>query len=647
MANAIINVDVNDSQFKTLLTNAEKYKKAVESSNKAWKTASRSASQLNTQIKYQANLYKQVFAGMAKYVANDVKSLVNNQKRNNLIKHQINIHKQVLVGMGKYIAYDMKALANGVRRNVQLGKTLDYMRRIAVYAGGGIGRVGRFIGGGGGGGGGGLGGAMGSGFILLFRAIGTFVSTALRFMRMLTGVGLGVATAGFFGAKGLTQTASDTRRRSLELGTSGGQLRASRFVYGRYFDVDSPLSAIQNAQTNPDDRRILTGLDYENRNPTEVLPQLIDKFVNIFQRDPRNATANLEAAGLSSSGLTFENIAQMARLPESERLKARTDFVQKAQEYKIGDDDLKIAQDLNQKFIDLTNTIQNKLIDVIVHFEPQIKEFTDSIIRFVQSISKKELEDGFKKFSEFLSEAWVQAQRFAVALKKINDFFDDPLGRKATGKAFADIVRPDANKPQIPFNVPSKKDFWSGGGDLIDNYMREKMGSKPKTITQDQVFGKINTYGQMKNAENIVLHHTGGRSVEGAMGAFKERGTGTQYIVDRNGNITQLAPENAITHHVTPNKGITNANSIGIEFVGKNDADITDIQKIVGKELVKQIRERNPSINQVIGHGEQAPAGHRQLTEGSSVLNFIRSANEIKVTNASGASLNVTSSVLQ
>jgi hypothetical protein len=642
MANAIINVDVNDSQFKTLLTNAEKYKKAVESSNKAWKTASRSASQLNTQIKYQANLYKQVFAGMAKYVANDVKSLVNNQKRNNLIKHQISIHKQVLVGMGKYIAYDMKALANGVRRNVQLGKTLDYTRRIAMYAGGGIGRVGRFIGGGGGGGGlgGGLGGAMGSGFILLFRAIGTFVSTALRFMRMLTGVGLGVATAGFFGAKGLTQTASDTRRRSLEVGASGGQLRASRFVYGRYFDVDAPLSAIQNAQKNPDDRRILTGLNFENQNPTEVLPQLIDKFVNIYQRDPRNAVANLKSAGIEDSGFTFENIAQMARLPESERLQARADFEKKSKEYKIGDDDLKIAQDLNQKFIDLTNTIQNKLIDAILQFEPQIKEFTDILISFVQSISKDDIKNAYNDFV-------AEIQKFVTTLKKINAFIDDPLGRKATGKAFADIVRPDANKPQIPFNVPSKKDFWSGGGDLIDNYMREKMGSKPKTVTQEQVFGKINTYGQMESAKHIVLHHTGGRSVEGAMGAFKERGTGTQYIVDQNGNITQLAPENAITRHVTPNKGITNANSIGIEFVGKNDADITDIQKIVGAKLVKEIRERNPSINQVIGHGEQAPAGHRQLTEGSSVLNFIRSANEIKVTNASGASLNVTSSVLQ
>jgi hypothetical protein len=322
---------------------------------------------------------------------------------------------------------------------------------------------------------------------------------------------------------------------------------------------------------------------------------------------------------LEDSGFTFENIAQMARLPESERLQARADFEKKSKEYKIGDDDLKIVQDLNQKFIDLANTIKYKLIDVLVKVAPDLIKFTDVVINFVQSINKKDIEDGFTKFTIFLNNAWVQLQKFNRVLTIINSFFNT-----------------------------SPKELVTGAGDMFDYTMRQLM--KPPTtptVTQQQIFGKVSTHGIMQNPRNIVMHHTGGRSVEGALSAFKENNTGVQYIVDRDGNIIKLAPENAITQHIKPNKGITNANSIGIEFVGKNDADINDIQKKVANELVKQIMSRNPNIDTIIGHGAQAPAGSKQLTEGSSVVNFIGKMNEIKVDNASGASLSVTSSVLQ
>jgi hypothetical protein len=647
MANAIINVDVNDSQFKTLLTNAEKYKKAIESSNKAWKTVTHSATQLNAQFKKQADLYKQVFSGMAKYVANDAKLLVNNQKRNAQLKHQLDIHKQVFVGMGRYVANDAKVLANIVRRNVHLKTTAGYMQRIAGYTviGSSIGRAGKFLGrvatldafkpkrygqseignlyrsaknatfavGGG------IANAVGNGGVALLRGISEFISTALRFMRVVGTLGIGLATAGFFGLKGLAQSGADERRRGLQLGTEGGQLRASRFVYGRYFDVDKSLSAIQYAQANPNARRVLTGLNFENQNPTEVLPQLIEKMVGIYLRDPRNATSNLEAAGLEFSGISFEDVAQLARVPESERVQARTDFIKKSKDYKIGADDLKTAQDLNQKFIELTTTIKYKLIDVLVKVAPDLIKFTDTVIIFVQSISKKDIEDGFTKFTTFLNDAWVQLQKFNRVLTIINSLF-----------------------------TTSPKELATGAGDMLDYTMRQLMKpSATPTVTQQQIFGKVSTHGIMQNPRNIVMHHTGGRTVAGALDAFKEHNTGVQYIVDRDGNIIKLAPENAITQHVKPNKGITNANSIGIEFVGKNDADINDIQKKVANELVKQIMSRNPNIDTIIGHGAQAPAGNKQLTEGSSVVNFIGRANQIKVDNASGASLSVTSSVLQ
>ena len=75
------------------------------------------------------------------------------------------------------------------------------------------------------------------------------------------------------------------------------------------------------------------------------------------------------------------------------------------------------------------------------------------------------------------------------------------------------------------------------------------------------------------------------------------------YLVDRDGTIYQLMPDNMMARHVI---GI-NYSSIGIENVGGKDnkkEDLTQAQVIANAKLIKYLRFKYPKIEYLIGHYE-------------------------------------------
>lgn len=77
----------------------------------------------------------------------------------------------------------------------------------------------------------------------------------------------------------------------------------------------------------------------------------------------------------------------------------------------------------------------------------------------------------------------------------------------------------------------------------------------------------------------------------------------SQFLVDRDGTIYRLMPENWMARHVI---GL-NYSSIGVENVGgkgnKVD-DLTPAQRQANKDLVRYLRAKYPSIEYLIGHHE-------------------------------------------
>lgn len=72
------------------------------------------------------------------------------------------------------------------------------------------------------------------------------------------------------------------------------------------------------------------------------------------------------------------------------------------------------------------------------------------------------------------------------------------------------------------------------------------------------------------------------------------------YLIDRNGAVFQLAPENVICRHTIG----FNHTAIGIENVGREAAELTDAQAEADAALVSRIVARHPTIRFLIGHHE-------------------------------------------
>lgn len=126
------------------------------------------------------------------------------------------------------------------------------------------------------------------------------------------------------------------------------------------------------------------------------------------------------------------------------------------------------------------------------------------------------------------------------------------------------------------------------------------------------------------NPSAFIFHHTGGRgSVAGVQSVLQQRGLGAQYVMDRDGNITQIGGAGA--SHIRPGEGagagLSNANTVGMEVIARDNKDVTPQQVAAAQRF---IHENYPGIT-VYGHGEINP-GHKQADEGMAIVNAIRQA---------------------
>jgi beta-lactamase class A len=131
----------------------------------------------------------------------------------------------------------------------------------------------------------------------------------------------------------------------------------------------------------------------------------------------------------------------------------------------------------------------------------------------------------------------------------------------------------------------------------------------------------------------VVLHWTAVPTLEGSFEAFRpekipasrtdltgagEVNVSIQFLVDRDGTIYRLMPENWMARHVI---GL-NYDAIGVENVGGTDGreDLTDAQVAANVRLVRYLARKYPTIQYLIGHSEyQSFEGHplwRELDPG-------------------------------
>lgn len=173
------------------------------------------------------------------------------------------------------------------------------------------------------------------------------------------------------------------------------------------------------------------------------------------------------------------------------------------------------------------------------------------------------------------------------------------------------------------------------GDDLtLDSFVQGISAVEPVDDTEiDSSFiGKIDgrgfkDTGTMSKVEGMIIHHTGGRGdVGGVANTLVERDASVQFVIDREGKVHQLMPDNQKAWHAGKNNksGYDNNNTVGVEIIARDDSDILPIQVETAKRLIKRMSDKygfDPMTN-VFGHGEVAT--HKRPTEGKKVTSTIR-----------------------
>ncbi len=111
----------------------------------------------------------------------------------------------------------------------------------------------------------------------------------------------------------------------------------------------------------------------------------------------------------------------------------------------------------------------------------------------------------------------------------------------------------------------------------------------------------------------VVIHWTAGPTADSAYYIFYNDNmsdgsvnVSSQFLVDRDGTIYRLTPENFLARHAIG----YNHCAIGIENVGgvDNAEDLTDAQLSANIFLIKYLREKFPTIKYIFGHYQQVIA---------------------------------------
>src|SRR5215475_2842445 len=125
----------------------------------------------------------------------------------------------------------------------------------------------------------------------------------------------------------------------------------------------------------------------------------------------------------------------------------------------------------------------------------------------------------------------------------------------------------------------------------------------------------------------FIFHHTGGRGdAQGVIDTLRARGLGVQYVMDRDGNITQIGgpgSQHMLSGWGPQGTGLNNGNTVGMEVIARDNNDVTPKQVQAARDFIAQNYPNTP----VFGHGEVNP-GHKEADEGMSIVSAIRGGGD-------------------
>lgn len=399
--------------------------------------------------------------------------------------------------------------------------------------------------------------------------------------------------------------------------------------------VDSSLDVPNPYSKNPDTiQGMKMGLDVMSKEATSSDPevrqraveamsnfvQTLGEFEGTIRKDPKGAKAVMD----------FVKTPQFLKaVKENPQILDNIDGVKEVVKKNYVDEVLQLVQ--TEFTNDVTSIPPKTLKDAIERAQQGStidKQFVDtnSVIAPVFNGSRVQ----FKALPGAYDPQGTIASKVKRLNKDVAPVLNDTLrgwahleGTDDIGKIWEDVGQNIMNGAPIitdPGDNLSISDYTSKLGD-VEPLATESIRDLTKTV-------QLSSGGTMEKVKGMIIHHTGGRGdVNGVVNTLKERGLSVQYVIDRQGNVSQLLPDKSIAYHAGKHNtsGYDNKDTIGVEIIGNNNDDILPIQVQAAKALIKRLSGEygfDPSKD-VFGHGEVAP-GWKQATEGMKVIEGLR-----------------------
>ena len=139
--------------------------------------------------------------------------------------------------------------------------------------------------------------------------------------------------------------------------------------------------------------------------------------------------------------------------------------------------------------------------------------------------------------------------------------------------------------------------------------------------------------GPRKSTKGVIIHHTGGRGLDIAIKTLQSRKLSYHYLVDRDGRIVNVLPDNLVgwhAGHTNKKPELTNSNTVSISMVAKDDTDVTPEQLAAASSLEEQLAKKYGfPKSESYGHGEVSSGKHPK--EGFTIATAIRGGKEASV----------------
>jgi hypothetical protein len=158
------------------------------------------------------------------------------------------------------------------------------------------------------------------------------------------------------------------------------------------------------------------------------------------------------------------------------------------------------------------------------------------------------------------------------------------------------------------------------------------MPNVPANIESRKVEG-LGFGGPRRSTKGVIIHHTGGRGLDIAIKTLQSRKLSYHYLVDRDGRIVNVLPDNLVgwhAGHTNKKPELDNSNTISISMVAKDDTDVTPEQLAAASSLEEQLAKKYGfPKSESYGHGEVSSGKHPK--EGFTIATAIRGGKEASV----------------